>query len=102
MGKRYGWKGAGAPPPDPNACTMWFENAAGEAVEIFWTSGGKQQSMGSLKVGGSTSLESFKGHGFLMKSTTGESRSSNVVECKSPKTVVSLSADFKLKVQKEQ
>merc|ERR1711920_855599 len=91
--------GAGAAPPDPNACNMGFENAADEAIEIMWKMGGKEQSMGTLKVGARTSLQSFKGHGFYMKSTTGESRSSNMITCTPPSTEVSLTAGFVLEDQ---
>lgn len=97
--KRHGWKGVGATaqPPDPNKCNMFFENAAGEDVNIMWRGeNGQGADLGSLDDGTTRSMDSFRGHKFLLQAGK---RESNLITCKPPLTAVRLNTEFVLELQ---
>lgn len=99
--KRMHWKGD--EPPDPNACTVVFKNAADTEVEIMW--GGDEamhvdKPLGTrIPPGTTSSMNSQRGHVFYLK-RVGENGDgpleSNRVVCKPPKSRFLLNVDFKL------
>eukprot|EP00929_Paragymnodinium_shiwhaense_P118553 TRINITY_DN90474_c0_g1_i1.p1 TRINITY_DN90474_c0_g1~~TRINITY_DN90474_c0_g1_i1.p1 ORF type:complete len:530 (+),score=116.00 TRINITY_DN90474_c0_g1_i1:64-1590(+) len=96
--KRMGWTGTGANGQamgDPNKCKVTFVNKFQQDTELVWIGPDSEAMLATIKPGKSSSLDSFRGHKFKVR-TVGGGKQSKEVTCKKEPGSFVLTKDFKL------
>jgi len=93
---RFGWTGEGAK-PDPNACSISFENHFAEEASVMWVnpSSGAAKALSRVAPGKDARLRSFRDASFYLQ--VGERATDARVVCRPPETRAVLTKGFVLR-----